>query len=189
VTRPISAQIRSSTGPPGWRRRTIAWSPCLRDAGGAGPPRQASAEAASGNRCSPRSVCRTRMCGLTSRTLPVTVYIRDLSATPASLFPVSMSERSDSSRRPRTAAFSSDLRANRVGLAESVTSSHQREMSAKCRTCPPWDCIGLDMTLLGATGRVKSFRHLHCRGHTDTSLADSQARPPRSGFPPSRHGA
>ena len=51
-------------------------------------------------------------------------------------------EGSDSSRRPRTAALSSDLRANRAGPAESVTSSHQRGMSAKCRTCPPWDCIG-----------------------------------------------
>src|SRR6266852_637945 len=83
------------------------------------------------------------MCGLTSRIFPVTVYIRDLSAAPASPIPVAMTEKSDSSRRPRTAALNSDLRANRVGLAESVTSSHQRGMSAKCRTCPPWDCIGL----------------------------------------------
>jgi len=33
------------------------------------------------------------------------------------------------------------------------------------------------MTLLGAAGHVKSFRHLHRRGHTDTSPADTQARP------------
>src|ERR1700730_17849928 len=84
-----------------------------------------------------------RMCGLTSRIRPVTVYTKDLSVDPVSSFPDAVGEKSDSSRGPRTAALSSDLRANRVGLAESVTSSHQRGMSAKCRTCPPWDCIGL----------------------------------------------
>src|SRR5229473_953218 len=122
------------------------------------------------------------MCGLTSRILPVTVYARDFSM--ARLSPSAISEKSDSSRRPRTAALSSDLRANRAGLAESVTSSHQRGMSAKRRTCPPWDCIGLHMTLLGAGGYVKSFGHLHRTGHTDTSPADSRAAGRRSTWPP-----
>src|ERR1039457_1438938 len=110
-------------------------------AGKNAPPRQASAEAASGNRCSPRAVCRTRMCGLTSRILPVTVYTKDLSAGPMPPFDAVMGERSDSSDRPSTAALSRGRRAKRAGLAKSVTSSPQRGMSAKCRTCPPWDCI------------------------------------------------
>src|SRR5579863_10584141 len=78
--------------------------------------------------------------GLTSRIVPVTVYTNALVAAQAASTPGPRGGYSGSSGWPRTAALRSDLRTNRAGPDDSVTSPDQRGKSAKCRTCPPWDC-------------------------------------------------
>src|SRR5579862_8881070 len=78
--------------------------------------------------------------GLTSRIVPVTVYTNALVAAQAASTPGLRGGYSGSSGWPRTAALRSDLRTNRAGPDDSVTSPDQRGKSAKCRTCPPWDC-------------------------------------------------